>query len=273
MRKKFFGTILAAAVLFNSSAFAEIKTFHEETSYIMNSDEPIRIAQDKVFKNAVRTISESVNLYIKSSSKMKNSNLDEDKIESFSAAVLKIKSKNFSKEYTPNNKLKITVTVEAEMDTNNVDELFGEILDSRNAVKNYDEILTDYTKRKNTFDTVYGDYINSFQKRVLQTIRAGCKLQNNGNFEEALKLYNAAIDETISEGAEISLAYVKRGSIYKIQGKNNLAMADFEKAVTLNNDSVGVHYAKAVLLELRGDKIQAAQKVIDWEKSSRLEIL
>ena len=102
--------------------------------------------------------------------------------------------------------------------------------------------------------------MSSSQKRIMRTIRDGCKLQLDGKLDEALKLYDAAIAEAAANDAEISVAYIKRGHVYNLQGKGNLAKADFEKALALNNDAVGVHYAKAVLLDISGNKIQAAQE-------------
>ncbi|MBR1646795.1 MAG: hypothetical protein IJ685_08465 [Selenomonadaceae bacterium] len=130
----------------------------------------------------------------------------------------------------------------------------------KNSAKNYDAVLKDYTERKKNFDTVYGEYLGSYQKRIKRKIRDGCKLQNDGKFNEALKLYDEAIAEAKANDAELSVAYVKRGHVYNLRGEKNLATADFEKAIALNNDAVGVHYAKAVLLENRGDKTQAAQE-------------
>ena len=139
-------------------------------------------------------------------------------------------------------------------------ELLNELREVRKSTKGYEEVLKDYTERKKNFDTVYGEYLGSYQKRIMRTIRDGCKLELNGKFDEALKLYDAAIVEATANDAEISLAYIKRGNVYRMQGKNNLAAADFQKALALNNDAVGVHFVKAVMAESSGDKVQAAQE-------------
>ena len=94
----------------------------------------------------------------------------------------------------------------------------------------------------------------------MRTIRDGCKLQLDGKLDEALKLYDAAIVEATANDAEISLAYIKRGNVYRMQHKNDLATADFEKALALNNDATGIHFVKAVIAEVGGDKVQAAQE-------------
>ena len=248
---------LAGLFLFSSTAAAEIKTFHAESSYFAVDSEPIQKAQESAFQNTLREISETANAYLKSDSYVKNSRLKQDDVEIFTAAVLKISSKNFSKNFTPDGKLEIIATVDAEMDTDSVVEILTELRAARNASKNFDAVLEDYTRRKNQFDTIYGDYINAFQKRVMQKIRDGCKLQNDGQLEEALKLYNEALEKLIARNAELSLVYVKRGQIYILQGKNELAAADFEKAVSLNNDSVGIHYARAALFDWNGQNSQA----------------
>ena len=247
-------------VLFSPYAFAEVRTFHGESEYIMNDSEPIKKAQEIAFYQTIREIAEQAGVYIESSSKISNGKLKSDEIAATTTAVLKIKIKKYGKEYTQDGKLKILASVDAEMDTDNVEELLKELIEARKSSKNYEEVLKDYTKRKNQFDTVYGDYLNSFQKRIMQKIRDGCKLQNEDKLDEALKLYNEAIVETSKENAELSLVYVKRGHIYNLQRQSNLALSDFEKAIALNNDLVGIHYAKALLLESRDNKSEAVKE-------------
>ena len=156
--------------------------------------------------------------------------------------------------------LTITVAVDAELDTTDAEELLNEIRESRNSSKNYEEVLKDYTERKKNFDTVYGEYLGSYQKRILRTIRDGCKLQNDGKLDEALKLYDAAIAESIANNAELSLAYIKRGTIYAMQGKGEIVLKNFKRAVELNNDEVGIHFIKAVVAEAGDNKAQAAKE-------------
>ena len=260
MRKFIFLLMLLAILNFyGQTSSAEIKTFHAESSYIMNRGEPIKDAQEKAFNDTVRLISEEAGVIIKSFSSTKNSSLTADEIETITAAVLRIKTKNFNKKFTADGDLEVSANVDAEVDSENVEKLLSELSAAHN-VKNYDEFLADYMRRQKQFDTVYGDYLSSYQKRIKRKIRDGCKLQNVGKLDEALKFYNEAIIESVVNNSELSVAYIKRGHIYNIRGKKNFATADFEKAITLNNDTAGVHYAKAVLLESRGDKIQAAQE-------------
>ena len=260
MRK--FICLLATIALLNvgGQCSAEVKTFHAENSYLMDRSEPIRDAQDKVFKEAVRKISEEAGIVIEGLSRAENYQLDFDRVETFTAAVLRIKSKTFDKELVNGGGLKIIVKVDAELDTDDAAEILNELREARNSSKNYEEVLKDYTERKKNFDTVYGEYLGSYQKRIMRKIRDGCKFQNDGKLDAALKFYDEAIAEATANDAEISLAYIKRGHVYNLQGKKNLAAADFEKALALNNDAIGIHYAKAALFEERGDKIQAAKE-------------
>lgn len=259
MRKFIF--LMAALVALNfGTCRAEVKTFHAESSYFMDRGEPIRDAQDIVFNEAVKKISAEAVSFVETSNVSKDSELEVNRVETFTAAVLRIKSKTFGKELTNDGGLKIIVNVDAELDTDNAAELLTELREARNSSKNYEDVLKDYTARKKSFDTVYGEYLASYQKRIMRTIRDGCKLQLDGKLDEALKLYDAAISESVANDAQISLAYIKRGNLYRTQGKNNFAAADFQKALALNNDAVGVHFVKAVMAEASGDKVQAAQE-------------
>ena len=119
--------------------------------------------------------------------------------------------------------------------------------------------MTDYTRRKNQFDTVYGEYLSSYRKRIMRKIRDGCKLQLDDKFNDALKLYDEAIAESITNDAEISLAYIKRAMTYCALNNTDAASADFARALELDNDPVGKHLIAALALERDGNKIQAAQ--------------
>ena len=249
--KKFI--LLMIIVALNGTCSAEVKTFHAESSYHMSRSEPIKLAQEKVFANAVRMISEEANVIVESISRSQTVNLPFDRVETFTAAVMRVKSKTFGKELMQDGGLTITVAVDAELDTSDAAELLNEL----RTAKNYDAALKDYTERKKNYDTVYGEYLGSYQKRILRTIRDGCKLENDGDFDGALKLYDAAIAEAVANNTENSLAYVKRGFVYGLRGEKNLAAADFERALALNNDAVGIHYVKGILSD---DKTQAAQE-------------
>ena len=100
--KKFLCLLVALAVLSlgGQTVSAEVKTFHAESSYFRNKGEPIKIAQEKAFKDAVRMISEEANIIVESLSEAKNSQLNTDRIETFTAAVLRIKNKTFIKSRT-----------------------------------------------------------------------------------------------------------------------------------------------------------------------------
>ena len=261
MRKVIFLlTALAAFSFGGQSVSAEVKTFHAENSYLMDKGEPIKDAQDYVFKDAVRNISEQAGVVVKALSQSKDSELELDRVETFTAAVLRIKSKTFGKELTGDGGLKITVAVDAELDTDNAAELLNELREAKKSAKGYEEVLKDYTKRKNQFDTVYGEYLGSYQKRIMRTIRDGCKLQSDGKLNEALKLYDAAIAESVANDAELSLAHVKRGYVYAMLDKGDLALKDFKRALELNNDEVGIHFVKAIMADADGNNSQAAQE-------------
>lgn len=208
----------------------------------------------------MKKISAEAVSFVETSNVSKDNELEVNRVETFTAAVLRIKSKTFGKKFTNEGSLEISAVVEAEVDTANIDKLFSELSAAHNSNRSYEKVLEDYTKQQKQFDTVYGEYLGSYQKRIMRTIRDGCKLQLDGKFDEALKLYDAAIIEATANDAELSLAYIKRGNVYKTQGKNNLAAADFQKALALNNDAVGVHFVKAVMAEASGDKVQAAQE-------------
>ena len=260
--KNIFGVITVFAVLnfCGQPVSAEVENFHTETVYYAEKGEPIIDAQDKAFKNAIRNISEEASIFVESLSQMKDNQLTSDRLETFTAAIVRVKTKRFNKELTNNGDLIITVTVDAELDTDNVTELLNELREARNSTNNYEEVLKLYTERKKNFDTIYGEYIGSYQKRILHTIRDGCKLQNEGRLDEALKFYDAAIEESVANNAELSLAYIKRATNFVMMNNLDAAAKDFERALELDNDKVGIRLIKAFGLEGKGDPSRAAQE-------------
>lgn len=238
---------------------AEVKTFHAESSYLMSRSEPIKIAQETVLNDAVKKISEEAGVIVESLSKSKDAALEIDRVETFTAAVLRIKSKTFGKKFTAEGGLTITVKVDAELDTDNAAEILNELRQAKASNKNYETVLKEYTERKNNFDTVYGEYLGSYKKRIMRKIREGCKLEMAEKFDDALKSFDEAIDESIANNAELSLAYIKRAFVNLALKNVDAAAKDFKRAIELDNDPVGIHLVKAILLEPH-DKVQAAQE-------------
>ena len=258
--RKFICLLIVLAALSFGTASAEIKTFHAESSYLMDKGEPIHEAQDIVFKDAVKKISEEAGVFVEGLSNAKDSALELNRVETFTAAVLKIRQKNFDKTLTNDGGLEISVSVDAELDTDNATELLNELNAAHNSNKNYEEVLKDYTERKKNFDTIYGEYLSSYQKRIMRKIRDGCKLEIDGKLDAALKFYDEAIAESVANDAELSLAYIKRSFVNLGLQKIDTVANDFKRAIELNNDPVGIHLIKAIVFEAQGDKIQAAQE-------------
>lgn len=113
----------------------------------MSKSEPIKIAQETVFNDAVRKISEEAGVVVESLSESADSALSLDRVETFTAAVLRIKSKSFGKQFTTDGGLTITVAVDAELDTDDAAEILNELRQAKASDKNYDAVLKEYSPR------------------------------------------------------------------------------------------------------------------------------
>ncbi|MBR1646796.1 MAG: hypothetical protein IJ685_08470 [Selenomonadaceae bacterium] len=130
--KKIFCLLMVLIVLsFGGQCSAEIKIFHAEHSYLMNRGEPIKDAQDIAVKEAIRTISEEAGVVINSLSELRDNQLELDRIETFTAAVLRVKSKTFGKKFTPDGNLEITAVIDAELNTDDVAEILDELREAK----------------------------------------------------------------------------------------------------------------------------------------------
>lgn len=116
----------------------------------MSKSEPIKIAQETVFNDAVRKISEEAGVVVESLSESADSALSLDRVETFTAAVLRIKSKSFGKQFTADGGLTITVAVDAELDTDDAAEILNELRQTKASDKNYDAVLKEYSPRLQT---------------------------------------------------------------------------------------------------------------------------
>ena len=245
-----------------SIIFAEIKNFQYKSEYIMKDSEPIKRAQEIAFNMALRNISEQAGIYIDSSSNSEFGKLTKDEIESITAAIVKVKSKKYSKEITSDGKLKIFADVIAEVDIDKAEQLLNDLAKAHKSSKSYEQVLKEFNDNRGQYSELYNRYIVFVKKAAMRKVREGCHLMNEGKIDEAIECFNDAI----LKNSDIGRAYIKRGHIYILQGKFDLAQSDFEKALQLNNDDMGIHYVKAVMAERQKNKLQAINEYREFIK-------
>lgn len=119
--KKFLSTLLIAGSLFlMPTTHAEVKTYTDVGEYYMSDFETFEVAQQRAKQRAEQAVCEQAGVYVKSYSRMKNFNLEEDVIETLTSGILKILDTQFHREHFDNNTTLIRVTVKVQIDDSDI---------------------------------------------------------------------------------------------------------------------------------------------------------
>jgi tetratricopeptide (TPR) repeat protein len=81
---------------------------------------------------------------------------------------------------------------------------------------------------------------NNTADQVAQLVQQGDGLSKQGNYDEAIKEYTAAIelDPTLAG------AYVGRGQVYNFQGRGLMALSDYSQAIELDPNNTAAYYGR-----------------------------
>jgi tetratricopeptide (TPR) repeat protein len=117
---------------------------------------------------------------------------------------------------------------------------------------------------------------------------AGLAAENRGDYDEAIRLYTRAIEAGGLSRENLSVIYSNRGRVWLVKGNNDLAIADFNKAIELmpqyaeaycyrgaawmdrgENDLAIVDYNKAIELKPQYGEAYAMRGLTRWAKGDR----
>ena len=94
--KKFF-LILLASFFITGSANAEIKTYEGFGEYVMSDFETPEIAKQRAKQRAEQSAQEKAGVFVKSNTKVVNSQLESEEIEVMTSGIMKIRSVEYDK--------------------------------------------------------------------------------------------------------------------------------------------------------------------------------
>ena len=204
----------------------------------------------------MRNIAQQAGVYIESSSRSSDSQLTNDEIELLTSALVKVKTKNFSKDAGKDDKLIVTVTVQAEIDTEQTSRMLNELMMAKKIEADYKKLKTEYADAIKNYDRLKNQYKMNLEQLARHYIREGQCKERQGDLNLALHLYEKAIDSN----PNYARAYSRRGHIYFKQKEFALAQLDYEKAESLDHTESGAHYGKAMLLEKQGKNEEAVEE-------------
>ena len=234
-------------LLLASISHAEIYT--GEGKYIMSEGENLGVAKERAKADAMRNACEKAGTYVKSYSRSKNFELEEDIIETMTANIIKlVEEPHFFplQELDNLEGVLIRVTVKAQIDDSDILRWLNKD-DSQKSelVVQYDALKKAYEEQARQLEELKRQLANTPQDKEQitkkfadedkiflsnQKVDEAWKLYNKGDYSGAIKLHNEAIELN----PDNSLAYYGRGTAYNGLKQYERAIQDYDKAIQLN---------------------------------------
>lgn len=238
-----------------TSVMATEQSFNGHSEYVLDKKESIKDGQVVAYREAMRSIVQQAGIHIKASSSMADNIQTNDVIEALATAVVKVTDKKFEKNIEGQGAIKVLADVKANVDVDFAQKMLSELIQIRETAKAKNQTMEEYQKKSSQYSELNAKYIEVLKSNAKQTVREGIKQEHNGQVDVAMSIYN----NLIAEYDGFAMAYSRRGHLYRLQGRDDLAMQDYNKAASLDEQDAGWHYGKAVLLEKKG-QIQEAVK-------------
>lgn len=239
-----------------TSVNAAEQSFSGRSEYLLDKKESVKDGQTIVYREAIRSIVQQAGIYIQASSSVVDNVQNNDVIEALSTAVLKITDKKFARNIDGNGNIKVTVDLRANVDVDLAGKMLAELIQIRDTAKAKKQTIEEYQKKSNQYNELNTKYVDILKQNAKQTVRMGIEQERKGQNDVAMTIYN----NLIAEYDGFAMAYSRRGHLYRLQGRDDLATSDYEKAASLDEQDAGWHYGKAVLLDKRGRTAEAVSE-------------
>ena len=252
-------TLLTVSImLFASVTHAEIYT--GEGSYIMSEGENLGVAKERAKADAMRNAAEKAGTYVKSYSRARNFELEEDIIETMTANILKlVENPHFYPIETVDNLegVMIRVTVKVKIDDSDINSWLNKSEQEKSLlVAQMENLRKANAEQERQIAELKRQLTKSNKKeekeRITQEFANEDKIfLSNQKVEEAFKLYNKydssgyinLLNEAIQLNPNNDIAYNNRGVAYAELGRYEQAIQDFNKAIQLNPNYDATAYA------------------------------
>lgn len=285
--KKFFGLIVALAVLFSgATVFAAERLIEASGEYIMDTrlDETFASATARAREEAKRATVEKAGTYVKTYAKTIDFELVADEVEAVAASLLKIQSETSKTEPAGDNLLKFTVTIKAlvnELSDADLKAFMNDRHALQEAARQYKELQQEYDALKAQMDELRRNYDkanetqradikkqvarNSKNFLALEATARGNEFYFAKNYAQAL----AAYDEALMLNPNCAEACNNRGIVKYELGQFAEAISNYTMAIKLKANFVdalnnrGNAYAALGQFQNAAQDLQAAVKLND----------
>ena len=240
--------IVASLLMSAAVVHAEVKNYEGIGEYYMSDFETPNTAQQRAKQRAEQNACEKAGVFVKSFSRAKNFELVDTIIETMTSGILKIVDVKFHREHFDNNTTLIRVTIQAQIDSNDVLKWLNKDSQERTTLEQqYAEIRKAYAEQEKQIAELKRQLANvktpQDEERITQQFAAedkiflanqkveeGWKLWDQKDFNGAAKLF----DDAVQLNSNNAQAYFGRGTAYDDLGQYERAIKDFDKAIQLN---------------------------------------
>ena len=296
------GRMLVIAILLAGIIVGGIEQFSEQAAVVWAEVMPFtgtgvsvqgthggtgEIAKDGAKMSAIQAAQDQAGVYVSSLSVMKDSSLSQDEIATIVNDVVRIDEKNIKYETSilgdsdvqvVKYRASVTVYIDTDSLKKNVDAWRQQEEKKRqflvNAVGNKRKSIEELNRKVNDTEAMIKQGANKVgiqakltdierETMAMQKLNEGVKLWEKGNFQEAISLYN----EAIQIKPDLSWAYNNRGVAYNDLGNYQQAIADCNKAIELDPKYAGAYSNRGVAYDDLGNYQQA---IADYNKAIEL---
>ncbi len=246
--------VFIVSLILPMSSWAKGDVIFASGTYIMSDYESPQVAESKALLEAKKVAIEQAGTYVKSYTKVKDYQLAEDEVEVVAAGVIKVKILKKKRTITKDG-IEFSVTIEAIVDTIEIQKLARETKNDRQMVDNYLMLKQEFEKQAKKVEeikrqlsrTVSEKEIAEAKIKILDEekifkafdwIDKGRLYIQKNKLEEAIEAFTSAI----TLNPNYAFAYFSRSFAYMKKEQYERALADTNKAIDID-PKVGAHYA------------------------------
>lgn len=247
--KKFFATLLiVCSLFFVSTVNAEVKTYSGVGEYLMSDFETFDVAQQRAKQRAEQNACEQAGVYVESRTEVQNAQVTKDEIITMTSGILKIVDVQYKREFVDDNTTRIRATVQAQIDSDEINQWLTKGAQERSALVVQNEAL----RRANAEQD---KQIAALKKQLADVKTQADRSRAAQNFANEDKIFLS--NQKYEEG----LNFLQRND-------SRRAEILFTQAIALNPDNVFAYGVRGMLHYNRKDYAKA---IADFKQAARLD--
>ncbi len=266
-------TRLIAAMIFLTlfipvSGFAETTEIVSEGIYNMGDGETPVVAESKAVEQAKRTAIEQAGTFIKSYSRMKNFQIEEDEVQVLASGIMEVSILDKKRSMT-GDAIRFWVKIKAVVHPDRV-EVMAERIRDQGLADDYTRMKDAYEKSQREIEDLKKQLASSKDEtdrkqivakitnqektfEVNQWFEKGVQYALANQADEAIK----AFSQSIKEDPQMLKAYGQRALLYARNHQYNLAVADFNKIIEMKPDDPRAYAGRGITRSRSGEHEKA----------------